>query len=103
MKYAYIALLFLAGLLVLSAPTHAAPQRNITGYVLSNNTLVFNDGTSMTIPVVVPSVKSTAPALKYPAPHWMPKAFDGTAETCKMGVIGKNSRGQQVCYRRRGR
>ncbi|MDZ4802570.1 MAG: hypothetical protein SGI92_30795 [Bryobacteraceae bacterium] len=106
MKTAYIALLFLAGLLVMAAtPAHAATQRqNITEYLLTNNTVMFNDGTSMVVRDVTPTKNTTkAVTTKYPLPHWMPQAFDGTAQTCKMGVIGKNSRSQPVCYRRRGR
>jgi hypothetical protein len=106
MKTHYVALLFLAGLLVLAATpaATAAPAPQGARYYAENSTLVFGNGTSMVFPVVTPPVKNTTKTVtKYPLPHWMPKPFDGTYETCRMGVIGKNSRGEKVCFRRRGR
>lgn len=61
--------------------------------------------------VVIPKELTKEP--KYVI-HWMPKPFDGTLETCKFGIrvknkvtreweLPKNSRGQPVCTRQRGR
>ncbi len=99
MKPTYLALLFLASIVLLAAPATARPHA-ITG-ILANNTVMFDDGSTMALPVYTPTVKNTTNALKYPVPTWMPKPFDGTPKTCKMGNIGTNWRGDKVCYRRR--
>ena len=39
---------------------------------------------------------------KYPMAHWMPIKFDGTYDTCKMGLVLENSLGEKVCTRSRG-
>ena len=106
MKTAYLGLLLFVGLfLVLATPASATHDYvNIMGKLFANNTVVFSDGTSWQVSVYGTTPKNVTPATrKYPLPHWMPKPFDGTTATCKMGIIGKNWRGEPICYRRRGR
>lgn len=98
---AYIVLFFGALLLAAHATSAAETvQRTTTGWSYENqftppiglNTSIRN-GTDASLTVTKP--------LKYGVPHWMPLPFDGTYNTCKMGIILKNSWGDFVCVRPR--
>jgi len=93
MKTIYLALLFLAGIIITATNATAAPTYSGTS-ILLNNTIIYPDGTSKVLGNQAHDARPTV--TPYALPHWMPKPYNRRTRTCKMGLVGKNWRGDNI-------